>query len=81
MIAGGDNKLPFGNLPRLLLAWVCTEAVQTQSPKLNLGASLAAFMQRLGISNDSGGSRGDRTRLKDQIDRLFNAHIDLVCAA
>jgi hypothetical protein len=58
MIAGGDNKLPFGNLPRLLLAWVCTEAVQTQNPKLNLGASLAAFMQRLGISSDSGGSRG-----------------------
>jgi len=78
MIAGGDNKLPFGNLPRLLLAWVCTEAVQTQSPKLNLGSSLASFMQRLGISSDSGGSRGDRTRLKDQIDRLFNAHIDLV---
>jgi hypothetical protein len=78
MIAGGDNKLPFGNLPRLLLAWVCTEAVQTQNPKLNLGSSLAAFMQRLGISSDSGGSRGDRTRLKDQIDRLFNAHIDLI---
>ena len=29
MIAGGDNKLPFGNLPRLLLAWVSTEAVRT----------------------------------------------------
>lgn len=26
MIAGVDNKLPYGNLPRLLLAWVCTEA-------------------------------------------------------
>ena len=22
MIAGGDNRLPYGNLPRLLLAWV-----------------------------------------------------------
>ena len=22
MIAGGDNKLPFGSLPRLLMAWV-----------------------------------------------------------
>ena len=32
MISGGDTKLPFGNLPRLLLAWVCTEAVRTQSP-------------------------------------------------
>ena len=29
MIAGGLNKLPFGNIPRLLLAWVCTEAVRT----------------------------------------------------
>ena len=27
MTAGGGNKLPFGNLPRLLLAWVSTEAV------------------------------------------------------
>ena len=26
MIAGTDNKLPYGNLPRLLLAWVCTIA-------------------------------------------------------
>ena len=24
--ATGGYKLPFGNLPRLLLAWVCTEA-------------------------------------------------------
>ena len=26
MVAGADNKLPYGNLPRLLLAWLCTEA-------------------------------------------------------
>jgi hypothetical protein len=86
IIAGGDNKLPFGNLPRLLLAWVCTEAKNNSdrtpdSPdnrKLYLGRSLAAFMQQLGIHSDSGGSRGDRTRLRKQIDRLFNAHMDLI---
>ena len=39
MIAGTDNKLPYGNLPRLLLAWVCTEAVRTQSRVLILGDS------------------------------------------
>ena len=44
MIAGGLNKLPYGNIPRLLLAWVCTEAVRTQSRELVLGASLSAFM-------------------------------------
>ena len=34
MIAGAKNKLPFGHIPRLLLAWVCTEAVRTQSRDL-----------------------------------------------
>ena len=29
MSAVGQTGLPFGNLPRLLLAWVCTEAVRT----------------------------------------------------
>ena len=78
MIAGGDNKLPFGNLPRLLLAWVSTEAVRTQSRNLVLGASLSEFMRKLDISSDSGGSRGERTRLRNQMDRLFNTHVSLI---
>ena len=41
MVAGGGNKLPYGNLPRLLLAWVSTEAVRTQSRVLVLGKSLS----------------------------------------
>ena len=62
MSATGINKLPFGNFPRLILAWVCTEAVRTQSRKLVLGRSLSAFMRALGINSDSGGSRGELTR-------------------
>lgn len=85
-IAGGENKLPFGNLPRLLLAWVCTEAKTNndrtpddpEKRKLYLGRSLSAFMQQLGIQSDSGGEGGDRTRLRKQIDRLFNAHMDMI---
>ena len=61
LIAGGGNKLPFGNLPRLLLAWVCTETVRTQSRELHLGRSLSEFMRRLGMKDDSGSPRGDRT--------------------
>ena len=53
MVAGGGNKLPYGNLPRLLLAWVCTEAVQTRSRVLVLGCSLAEFMRSLGVYNSS----------------------------
>ena len=37
MFSSGETKLPFGNLPRLLLAWVTTEAVQTQQTRVDLG--------------------------------------------
>ena len=77
MTAVGQTGLPFGNLSRLLLAWVCTEAVRTQSRELFLGASLSGFMRRLGMAPVGGGSRGGRTRLCDQMRRLFNAHIQL----
>ena len=30
MTVNGNAKLPYGNIPRLLLAWVCSEAVRTQ---------------------------------------------------
>lgn len=78
MIAGGDNKLPFGNIPRLLLAWVSTEAVRTRKREIVLGQSLLGFMRELGMYSNSGGARGDRTRLKTQIDRLFSARVDLI---
>ena len=77
MSATGLNKLPFGNLPRLLLAWVCTETVRTQSRELVLGRSLSEFMRTLGIGSDSGGSRGDLTRLRNQMKRLFRCTISL----
>ena len=44
MSAGGLCKLPYGNLPRLLIAWLCTEAVRTQSRELALGRSLSEFI-------------------------------------
>ena len=77
MTAVGQTGLPFGNLSRLLLAWVCTEAVRTQSRELFLGPSLSGFMRQLDMAPIGGGSRGERTRLRDQMRRLFNAHIQL----
>ena len=75
MIAGGDNKLPYGNLPRLLLAWVCTEAVRTRSRVLILGDSLSAFMRSVGVYNTGGAVRG---RLQEQMRRLFNSYVQLI---
>ena len=78
MTATGDHKLPFGNLPRLILAWVSTEAVRTQSRDLVLGRSLSKFMRSLGINSDSGGARGEQTRLRNQMKRLFGCTVSLI---
>ena len=75
MVAGGGNKLPFGNLPRLLLAWVCTEAVRTKSRELVLGRSLSEFMRTLDIYSNSGRVH---TRLRNQMKRLFGCTVTMV---
>ena len=78
MVAGGGNKLPYGNLPRLILAWISTEAVRTQRRELVLGRSLSGFMRSLGINSTSGGSRGEQTRLRNQMKRLFGCSVSLI---
>ena len=75
MVAGGGNKLPFGNLPRLILAWVSTEAVRTQSRVLVLGKSLSDFMRTLDIYSSSGRKH---TRLRNQMKRLFGCTVTMI---
>ena len=75
MIAGLNNKLPFGTNPRLILAWVCTEAVRTGSREIVLGRSLSEFMRKLGISSTDG--RG-QARLRNQMKRLFGCSVTLI---
>ena len=67
-------NLPYGSYPRLLLAWITTEAVRTQKPTLVLGTSLSQFMEQLGLL-PTGGRWGTITRLRDQMKRLFSARI------
>ena len=74
MTAVGQTKLPFGNLPRLLLAWLCTEAVRTQNREISLGRSLSEFMRALGVYSSSGGKY---TRLRNQMKRLFGCTVSM----
>ena len=78
MTAGGGNRLPCGNLPRLLMAWVSTEAVRTRSRELVLGRSLSEFMRKLGLESGGGGAWGARTRLRNQMRRLFRCMVSLI---
>ena len=74
MFSSSASKLPFGNLPRLLLAWLCTEAVRTRSRVLILGSSLSDFMDKLGMAPVGGA----RTRLRNQMNRLFGCTVSLI---
>jgi hypothetical protein len=67
---------PFGTVPRLLITWLSTEAVRTKSRELNLGASLADFMRQLDMT-PTGGRSGTITRLRKQMERLFQATLSV----
>lgn len=65
-----DLGLPYGRYPRLLLAWITTEAVRTGSRYLELGSSLSAFMAQIGVC-PHGGTYGPLGRFQDQLARLL----------
>lgn len=74
LLAPSAVGLPYGSVPRLLLAWLTTEAVRTQSRELVLGDSLSAFMRELGLVA-TGGRWGSIGRVKEQTKRLFSATV------
>ncbi len=76
MRRGEDTKLPYGSYPRLVLAWVCSEAFQSKSRELVLGDSLSSFMRQLGLI-PTGGRWGTIPNLREQLKRLLNARISV----
>ena len=74
ILAPSNVGLPYGSYPRLLLAWLTTEAVRTRSSTLYLGESLSQFMAKLGLL-PTGGRWGTIPRLRDQADRLFKSYV------
>jgi len=75
ILAGYEGGIPYGIYPRLLLSWVTSEAVRTQSPVLELGDSLSLFLRDVLDLKRSGGSRGTSTRVAEQMKRLFGSLI------
>lgn len=74
ILAPQETGLPYGSIPRLLIAWVTTEAVIKRQRTLILGDSLSSFMRELGIV-PTGGRWGTITRLRNQMQRLFASSI------
>lgn len=62
--------LPYGRYPRLVLAYLCREAVLTRSREIRLGDSLSDFMRAVGV-HPSGGPNGPLRRFREQAARLL----------
>jgi hypothetical protein len=74
LMAPSHIGLPYGSIPRLLVAWVTTETVRTKQREIILGETLSEFMRALDLV-PTGGRWGTITRLKDQMARLFSSSI------
>jgi len=69
--------IPFGTLPRVLLAYASTEAVRTKSPYIELGKNVSTFLRKKLGMKVTGGEKGNIPRLKLQAYRLFSSQISL----
>ena len=72
--------LPYGSIPRMLLAWLTTEVVinkENPSPEIELGDSFNSFLKKLKLRS-GGGERGNSSRVRDQLIRLLSCSISSV---
>jgi len=70
-IEGNDPGFPFGNIPRLILTYFATQAVQTKCREISLGDTLSHFMRAIGMYSNG----RDIRRMKTQLNRLLSASI------
>ena len=70
ILAPKDVGLPYGRYPRLVLAYLSTEAVRRKSRDIELGPHFSHFCATLGIPPTSG-PRGSLPMLREQMQRLF----------
>ncbi len=75
IVAGYEGGIPYGIYPRFLMSWIATEAVRTQSPIIELGDTLSAYLRDVLQVRGTGGANGTITRVHEQIKRLFGAMI------
>lgn len=74
ILANSKIGLPYGSIPRLLIAWLTTEAVRTKQREIVLGNNLSKFMSQLDLI-PTGGRWGTITMLRKQMEKLFSASI------
>jgi len=64
-----QQPLPYGTTPRLVMVHLSSEAIRTQSRRVDVGDSMRQFLLKLGMG-DGGGPRGGYTVVRKQIEAL-----------
>jgi hypothetical protein len=64
-----QQPLPYGTTPRLVMVYASSEAIRTQSRRVEVGDSMRQFLLKLGMS-DGGGPRGGYTAIRKQVEAL-----------
>jgi hypothetical protein len=70
------QPIPYGPMPRLLLAHFNTYAVRNRTPEIPLGRSARSLLERLDFST-GGGKRGVFTTFRKQTKALAASHLSL----
>lgn len=68
--------LPYGKIPRIISAFLSSEAKRTGARVLSIGDNQSEFMHMLGMGV-TGGQNGTIARLHDQAKRLFTSAISI----
>src|SRR5262249_55725319 len=68
--------LPYGTTPRLVMVHLNSEAIRTQSRRVEVGDSMRQFLQTLGMG-DGGGPRGGYTTVRKQIEALAACRLSI----
>lgn len=64
-----QQPLPYGTTPRLVMVHVSSEAIRTQSRRVDVGDSMRQILLKLGMG-DNGGPRGGYTSVRKQVEAL-----------
>ena len=78
LVLYSPSGIPYGSIPRIVIAFLVTEAVRQKSRMIYLGENLTDFLNKLGLGC-TGGKNGTITRLRKQLDSLFSCYIS--CSA
>ena len=66
------HGIPYGRHARMILYYIMTEAVYCQSREIVLGDNFSDWCRRMGLNAKSGGKRGTRTMIAEQMRRIMS---------